>query len=256
MSKISFNKPITDTIQILKKVFDELEISAYLIGAQARDVWFLPKRSPRITQDIDWVIAHSNEDLFKELKKTLIENEGFTQMRNPLKLLSPHKIEVDLIPFDYPETPHFVGLHEIFERGTEGVTFDDGTTHRVATLPSIVLLKLIAWADKPEYRSKDVDDINYILEHFDIYVDDCFILFTEIEPEFISARTVGRKISHILGDSIALKNHIIKVLENQISQPDESKFIQIILNKSEKTAEFIVTQVKEMLIGLQETPPQ
>ena len=190
MSKISFEKQITSTIQTLKKVFDELEISAYLIGAQARDVWFLPKTSPRITRDIDWV--------------------------------------------------------------TEGVTFDNGITYQVATLPSIVLLKLIAYADKPEYRAKDVEDIAYIFANFDIYTDDSFPLFTELEPEFISARTIGRKINYIVSNSHNLKSHVIQIIENQITKPEKSRFIQIMIGKSEQTERFIITQLKELLKGLNE----
>ena len=252
MSKISFDKQVSKTIEILKKVFDELDISAYLIGAQARDVWFLPKRSPRITQDIDWVIAHSDENLFKELKKTLVEREGFSTTNNPLKLKDTDGNEVDLILFDYVETPHFLGLHEIFERGTEGVKFENNKTYLIATLPSIILLKLIAWDNNPDYRGKDVEDIAYIFDNFDIYTDDSYELFTEVDPQYISARTIGRKINYIIAESLDLKNQIIRIIENQIKNPDKSRFIRIILGKSDKTEQFVDTQLKELLTGINE----
>ena len=182
MLKITFEEKITNTIITVKKVFDELNISAYLIGAQARDVWFLPRRSPRITRDIDWVIANSNSDVFNELKMVLIEREGFTKTSNPLKISSPDGIDVDLIPFDFPDTPHFIGLTEIFERGTGSVIFNDGKTYQVATLPAIVLLKLIAWDNIPEYRGKDVEDIAYIFRNFDDYTDNDYMLFVKLNP--------------------------------------------------------------------------
>lgn len=252
MSKTIFDKEITGVIKILKKVFDELDISAYLIGAQARDVWF-SSQSTRSTQDVDWVIAHSDENIFKGLQKKLINEYKFSTTNNPLKFKSPNGIEVDLIPFDYIDIPHFIGLNEVFERGIEKVTFDDEELYNIASLPSIVLLKLIAWNDNPENRSKDIEDINFILKHFDIYTDDCFELFTEIEPELISARVIGRKIGYIIGNSIELKQRLIEIIKNQISQPHKSPMIRLMLSKSEKTELFIINQLQEVLKGINES---
>ena len=261
MSKTYFNEKMTTAFLTIQKVFDELDIDAYLIGAQARDVWFFPKKATRYTRDIDWIIANSNEDVFNEFKNILIQREGFTPTSNPLKIKSSDGIEVDLIPFDYPETPHFMGLYEIFERGTKGVSFDDGKVYQVATLPAIVLLKLIAWDNRPENRTKDVVDINYIMQNFDIHSDDFYdnhidlldIFDLDFESDFVRARVIGRKMSQIIADSLHLKNHIIKILENQIISPDKSKIIDIMVANTEKTENYALNQLKELLIGLNET---
>jgi predicted nucleotidyltransferase len=252
MLKISFEEKITNTIITVKKVFDELDIPAYLIGAQARDVWFLPRRSPRITRDIDWVIADSDSDVFNELKTILIEREGFTKTSNPLKISSPDGIAVDLIPFDFPDTPHFIGLNEIFERGTEGVIFNDEKTYQVATLPAIVLLKFIAWDNRPEYRGKDIEDITYILKNFDNYTDDDYMLFDEIEPELISARAIGRKINYIIGDSLDLKNHFVRILNALIADPKKNKITEIMIRGTDENEDFALSLLKEMLKGVTE----
>jgi predicted nucleotidyltransferase len=252
MQKKFSDKLTAKTFAILQNAFDELEISAYLIGAQARDVWFLPLKSPRISRDIDWVIANSNQVVFNELKTFLIQKERFSETSNPLKINSPDGIEVDLIPFDFPETPHFIGLHEIFERGTEGVIFDDGKTYQVATLPAIVLLKLIAWNNRPYYRIKDIIDITYILKNFGTYTDEDFILFTEIEAEYVPSRVIGRRINEIIDDSDELKIHVIQILEHQISQYFNSKLLQIIVANSEYSEETVLIMLKEILKGVTE----
>ncbi len=253
MLKISFEENITNTIITIKKVFDELNISAYLIGAQARDVWFLPHRSPRITQDIDWVIADSDGDVFNELKTILIEREGFKKTSNPLKISSPDGIDVDLIPFDFPDTPHFIGLNEIFERGTEGVIFNDLKTYQVATLPAIVLLKFIAWDNVPEYRGKDIEDIAYIIRNFDDYTDDDYMLFSDdLDPKIIPARAIGRRINYIIGDSLDLKNHFIKILEMQISKPKKNKITEIMIRGTDENEDFAISLLKEILRGVTE----
>lgn len=229
-----------------------MQISAYLIGAQARDVWFLPIKSPRITRDTDWVIADSNEAVFKELKTFLIEREGFSETHNPLKIKSLDNIEVDLIPFNFPDTPHFLGLREIFERGTEGVTFDDERTYQVATLPAIILLKFIAFDNRPEDRSKDILDIAYILRRFEDDSDEYFILLTEIQAELVPARLIGRKINHIIGDSLNLKSQLIKILETHVANPKKNKIAEIMIRGTDQNEDFAVLLLAEILKGVLE----
>ena len=252
----SFNEKITQTIKTIQGIFEELEIDAFLIGAQARDIWFLPKRNPRITKDIDWVIAHSNENLFKQLKTLLIEREGYTETTNPLRLKNPEGIDVDLIPFDYPDTPHFIGLHEIFERGTEEIVLSNAT-YRLATLPAIVFLKFIAWDNRPENRLKDIEDIVYIIKNYDIYsmdvLDNHHELYTELEPEYIGARVIGRKISYILGNSITFKHQIIGIIERQITLSSKSKIVQALQNQETEITEFGDLILKELLNGILES---
>lgn len=252
MNKIFSDKLTAKTFAILQNAFDELGIYAYLIGAQARDIWFLPIKSPRITRDIDWVIANSSEAVFKELKTFLIQQKGFSETRNPLKINSPDNIEVDLIPFDFPDTPHFIGLNEIFERGTEGVIFDDGKTYQVATLPAIVLLKFIAFSNRPEYRSKDILDIAYILRHFEDDSDEYFILLTEMQAELVPARLIGRKINHIIGDSLDLKNHFIKILEIHVANPKKNKIAEIMIRGTDENEDFAASLLAEILKGVLE----
>jgi predicted nucleotidyltransferase len=252
MSKTNFDKEIGQIIKTIKSCFDELHLSAYLIGAQARDIWFLPTKVPRITHDIDWVIAQSNEDIFNELKNILIDRYGFVATNNPLRLIAPHNIEVDLLPFDHPDIPSFLGLHEIFERGTEMIAFDKNEYYQIATLPAIVLLKFIAWHNNPEKRRKDIEDIAYIFQHYDIYTDECFELFTEIDPSLISARAIGRKINYIIGNSTALKNHITQIITVQIENPMRSKFIHIMNAITEKSEKDIINQLSQLLIGISE----
>ena len=251
--KKTFSDNLTaKTFAILQNAFDELEISAYLIGAQARDVWFLPMKSSRITRDIDWVLANSSVAVFNELKTFLIQQRGFSETSNPLKIKSLDGIEVDLIPFDFPDTPHFFGLYEIFERGTEGVTFDDGKTYQVATLPAIILLKFIAFDNRPEYRSKDILDIAYILRRFEDDSDEYFILLTEMQAELVPARLIGRKINHIIGDSLDLKNHFTKILELLIANPKKDKIAEIMIRGTDENEDFAVSLLAEILKGVLE----
>jgi predicted nucleotidyltransferase len=254
----SLNDKTSNIITTIQKVFEELDINAYIIGAKARDIWFSPKRSSRITKDIDWVIAHSDENLFKELRALLINREKYTETINPLRLKSPDGIDVDLIPFNYPTTPHFIGLQEIFERGTEEIILSDGLRHHVATLPAIVFLKFNAWDNRPEYRRKDIEDIVFIINNFDIYsneiLDYHYDLYNELDPKYIGARFIGRKIKYILGDADTFKEHIIGIIEKQLLLSTNSKIVQLFWSDNE-SEEFGIQVLEEILKGIREDNP-
>jgi predicted nucleotidyltransferase len=182
----------------LKRVFDIEKVPFYLIGARARDVWFLPLKQTRITLDIDWIVASSEKSVFENIKKRLITQEGFNRTQNPFTLLSSKGTTVDLLPFLETDAQHLAGLKEVFKRGTENVFFDDGSIYQVATLPAIVLLKLVAWHDRPEHRMKDLTDIALIFEsYFDLFADDIYDnhndLFEINSLDAIAAHVIGRK---------------------------------------------------------------
>jgi predicted nucleotidyltransferase len=210
----------------LKRTFDAAEVPFYLIGARARDVWFLPEKSFRITLDIDWIAASEDEGVFQDIRDKLVKVEGFQSTQNPFTMLSPKGTEVDILPFFKNTGQGLAGLREVYERGIQGVTFDDNATYQVATLPAIVLLKFIAWDDRPEYRLKDLWDIWTICEnYFDQFSEDIYDnhhdLFENRELIEIAAYVIGRKMKFIIGDSEHLRRRIITILtgkDNEIAQ--------------------------------------
>ena len=218
MSKFSFKdfeaEELPELFSTLKRVFGKADIPFYLIGARARDVWFLPEKQIRITKDIDWSVATEDKAIFQKIMTQLIDNEEFKSTKNAYTLLSPKGMEVDFSPF----FEALDGLEEVFERGTEGVIFDDNSTYQVATIPAIVLLKFLAWDDRPEHRLKDLRDIALILDnYFNTFSDDIYAYHTDlfgenVELEDIAAHVVGRKIKIIIGNSEDLKQRIMGIL--------------------------------------------
>lgn len=98
---------------------------------------------------------------------------------NSFVLLTPVGIQVDILPFGEIEINNEVkfegagltsikvnGFNEVYLAGTELVEPATGHTFKVATLPSIILLKFIAYDDRPEVRTKDARDIINIMLHF------------------------------------------------------------------------------------------
>ncbi len=124
-----------------------------------------------------------------------------------------------------------------------------------ATLPSIVLLKLVAWENLPEYRTKDLEDIYLLLqEHFDADLDkiyenhlDLFDLFDQNELQFLGARVLGREINKILNYSPAIKNQLLTILDQK------EKMAQIIIRKTDETDDSnIIGLLNELEKGMRE----
>jgi predicted nucleotidyltransferase len=255
MSKTIFENPeyFDHIFEAFTEAFQILNVEAFLIGAKARDVWFLPSRAYRFTRDVDWVLANDDEKTFQDLKQYLIHQKNYTLQSNGYSMLSPQGIKVDIVPF-VGTTLKLEGLQEVFERGAE---IPHGKTYRAATLPAIIFLKLLAWNNRPEERAKDIQDIADIMKrYFDLTDDDIFDnhndLFNERELDEIAARVIGRKISYILGDSLDLKQLIIQILERNIEDPNNSRMARIMVQVNEKSEHEAAHLLSEMLIGIKE----
>ncbi len=246
----SLDEKLKKTLASLHDVLAEMQIEAYLIGGQARNIWFMEKQpQPRITRDLDWAIL--DKEKLAQLKERLLEKENFTKTNNRNALISPDNIQVDMTAFEdsISEDEHLLGLYEVAQKGTQ--TFDfEGKSYQVATIPAIILLKLIAFSQRPEHRQKDIEDIAYMLHNFDIYQDEIYSLFLILEPEYISARYIGIKIKEIISESAHLQHIILGLLEKQIENPVESTMAQIMVKGTEKTEMFAIQQLSEMLTGL------
>lgn len=237
MSRKFSNSQVEAICNAVKQACTEAGTEAFLIGAQARDLWLYPKISSRVTKDIDWVVGASDNDTYQKVHDFLVQKAGFhVASSNPFKLLSSDGIQLDLLPMTSEELTHFVGLPEVLEFGSEKISIND-QDFRVATLPSIVLLKLVAWGNLPEYRTKDLEDIYLILqEHFDADLDkiyenhlDLFDLFNQNQLQSLGARVLGREISNIVKDSPSIKNQLLDILGKK------ELMAQIIIRKTDET---------------------
>jgi predicted nucleotidyltransferase len=260
--KTSFNKirqefQTHEILQALERGFIKYDIDYYLIGAVAREVWMsglnniTPKRT---TTDIDFGIFVRNKEQFDNLKNYLISKENFREYKeNPFVLIAANNMEIDIMPFGDIETAGKVivngtgmttlyvdGLKDIFDTGLPEVNFDDKITFKVCPLHGIVLLKLIAYDDRPEVRSDDLIDIADIIDnYFSIYDteifekhNDLFVEYESFDLIYISARVIGREIKKYLATNERIKQRIIDIF----------KIIQ--LGKNEKIAEIISINLK------------
>ncbi len=215
----------------------------YLIGATAISLQLLKEglRPARGTKDIDFAVMVSSFAQYDAIK-TSLKTKGFESVENPLTLYHTHyKTVIDLLPFgevEEKDTKQFVerqidlvilGFNEALGH-TEEIELGETLVANVPALPAILMLKLISWHDRPEWRSNDLYDLYLIIsKYFDMAGNEIFELHSDllnIEPfdrEMIAARLLGRKIAPYIKNSKKLKNRVLTILNQQIERAENSE---------------------------------
>jgi predicted nucleotidyltransferase len=246
-SRILLNK-ITDevVIELLRAVIPVLEtagIDYFVVGAFARDIEMLAKGytdpPSRKTEDIDLAVMVGSLAEYMALKTELAKLPDFEPSeKEPYRFIFKNAYEVDFLPFGAIANEKgqvILMAKNAFELNMPGfdavqpyvetVETIEGLKLRVSSLPGVVLLKLLAWQDRPE-REKDIHDIDHILKHFYLLHidemmatdDDLLDLYDDINPVFLesfSARYVGRQIGRMLGNYPSLRSRLRQLLEEQ-----------------------------------------
>lgn len=236
---------LKELFPLLDQAFTALNISYYVLGALARGAWYATaNKQARATRDIDLAIYVDSNEHYEELMATLVADYEFGTIKDaPFKLRTPFGYTMDFIPFGiesidekfeleegWDEPIYINGLEEVFESATvKAMDKEAGIEFNIASLPAILLLKLIAYDDRPEKRNQDPGDIReIILNYFDL--QDHFIwdkhndLFTEdnmdLELHEYSAIVIGRQMKDILAQNERLRDRILTILslENRTQQ--------------------------------------
>lgn len=251
-----------------------LGVDFYIIGALARDIWFSAEDvAVRGTKDVDLAAFVADHRQYQKLKERLIGVHKFNESKNnAFVLFAANGIQIDILPFGALEVQDGVavevkdlnqikvnGFKEVYEASVREVRVLDGKDYKVATLPGIVLLKLIAFDDRPEQRENDPLDILIIIEHYfnlqsDLIYDSHNDLFgdDQVTLKMIVARVIGREIRKPLQQNEKLKTRVIKILEEHIALAEKSKFILRMASIPYIEIELCVSYLKEILAGIKE----
>jgi len=265
---------LKETFDALEEAFAATGTDYYIIGALARDVWYSRgSKTFRQTKDVDFAVLVGSNDDYNAVKQYLKENKNFVDSKeNAFVMHTASGVQVDILPFGEIEIDDAVnfagagltsikvnGFREVYDSGTAEIKMKTGHNFKIATLPSIVLLKLIAYDDRPERRSKDPRDIaNIIAQFFDLQADLIYRehvdLFTEIDSEQtleeISAKVIGREIKKICATNQNLLGRLKQILQSHIDQNDESLFIRNMIAEARWTVEKSMQLLQNILLSL------
>jgi predicted nucleotidyltransferase len=269
-------------LQALERGFSKFGIDYYLIGAVSKDVWMrgvynFPTK--RATRDIDFAIFINEKGIYEQLSTYLVNEEGFTPIKdNAFALIWEDGVEVDLMPFGAIEDEnrkvtvegigytsiHVDGFKEVYDAGLPQIELENHHQFKFCTIPGIVLLKLIAWDDRPERRRDDILDISDILRHFfEMNQDNIYNhnndLFSDEQHEGdiskelleIAAQVMGRELKTIVQNSEVLIPRIKKILDNNIQDAATSNMAHIMIEYFDNTLEDNVKIIKAIRLGLE-----
>lgn len=186
MLSIRQEAPIDQTLhEVLSHVRDVaagLDVDFFVGGAMARDILLthvhgIPQS--RATRDVDLGVYVKEWAVFLELKKRLVEKARFKDAPGELQRLHFQGTPLDLIPFGgvsedgatiswppkHDEIMNIVGFEEAFEASIM-VDLGHDLVVRTCTLPSLAVLKLVAWKDRHNQSNKDANDFLLIAERY------------------------------------------------------------------------------------------
>ena len=253
---------IAEMLSALERGFEKFGIDFYLVGAVARDVWMhgINKIAPRrTTGDIDFAILINDKGVYEALTAYLVEKESFqSNKENAFVLLWKDKIQLDLLPFGDMEdgdgkvtvrgtgftSVDLPGFSEVYAQGLPEMELGGLHRFKFCTLPGIVLLKLIAWDDRPEIRRDDIKDISDILHHFfSMYDNEIWEhhadLFERADDnlQWIAARVMGREMKKIAMRNEKLFARIERILNANTVDLHSSRMAAIMVEYFANTVE-------------------
>lgn len=184
------NTYINPIIEI-KNVADALHIPFFIIGAFARDIimeYFHKIKAPRITMDIDFGIRVSNWNQFDQLITKLELSRKFKKTKEKQRIIY-EDILIDIVPFGNisnknekiswpPENKvimSVMGFNEVYNNSTLiRLQNNPSLEVKIPTIPGLAILKLLAWNDNFPNRSRDAEDLLFIMIKYE---------YTEIEEK-------------------------------------------------------------------------
>ncbi len=225
------NNPVDPSIVRVLRALDpiarEVDCAFFVAGATARDLILVNihgLRPGRATRDIDFGIAVENWDRFALLKERLVATRVFTSDRHALQRLTysdraaGYSIPVDLIPFrgvtvadgtiEWPPNRDIVlnvaGFEEALTSSVP-IEIEENLTVRVASIPGLMLLKLVAWFDRGHETDKDAADIYRLLMSYGdagntdrLYEHEMGLLEAAgFDVQVAGAALLGRDIAHL-----------------------------------------------------------
>jgi len=251
------NPLLKDLLKELNNVFGSLDMDFYVIGATARDIILsnlhdlIPNRK---TVDLDIAIAISDWNQFQIVEEKLIEKESFEKSKEQKQRFFYKTIyTVDIVPFgdvakkdgniywppDENTAMSVWGFPEMADTSIS-IEIDNEFVIKIASLPGLFILKLVAWKDRHLSGSKDAYDLALLLknyldintervvnEHYELYEAD------EFDQVIAGAQLMARDIESLIRKNEKTKEYLIEILNKEIALAEKSPLINQLLESDE-----------------------
>lgn len=246
-----------ESFDCIDEVMQELQLPYYLIGVSAIALELLKEgiQPSRGTKDIDFAVMISSIKEYEQISAAL-ETKGFNKVAAPWTFYSKQfKVAIDVLPFGEIEENytvnfnerytdlHVLGFREVMEEAVQ-VEIEEKIAN-IPPLPGMVVLKLIAWSDRPEERENDLSDILRIIQHYynlkwDEIVEKHFDTLDKdpFDQLLIAAEVLGRNSRLYLQKSEAISARVLKVLETNLEDASKSAIARDWARKLDQEIEY------------------
>jgi predicted nucleotidyltransferase len=265
----------------LQRLEAALGVSPTLIGAGARNVWLEiggKKQPNRMTRDIDFAVLATDLQNFEKITNYLVNNEGFG--RNPLQpysLFSPQQIQLDFLPYGAIEVHGEVTLagmksplqvHGLEDacNGAQDILYKGGGIVRVIPPEGIMLLKLIAFNDRPTHRGNDIDDLSMLLiSAFDLFLEDIqqnhWDILDRYEPNdtysfVVGAHYLGRKMRQLSHSNEVLVTRLTSIISEHLAQGLKGELSRALIQVHELDEPSSLSTLQSFSSGFQDLPDE
>jgi predicted nucleotidyltransferase len=194
----------------------------FVVGATARDILLShchEIKSYRATRDLDIGVEVAGWNEFRQLSQVLIATGCFKPTREPYRFMFGG-FPVDIVPYggispdnqtiawppDQQVIMNIMGFQEAYDYGvTVRMSEAPLLDVKVPTIPGMALMKIISWNDRYPERSKDAEDLLFLMEHYAeagneerLYEDEVELLQSEgFDQTLAGIRMLGRDIAYI-----------------------------------------------------------
>lgn len=259
-----------EVIEAIDEVMVRHNIPYYLIGVSAIALELLRdgKKPNRGTKDIDFAIMISSINEYDALSESLI-SKGFNKVKAPWTFYSEeYDAAIDILPFGEIEENdtiqfnerysdiHVLGFKEVLQ-DSKAIYIEEKIV-QIPPLPGMIILKLVAWSDRPEERDNDLSDILRIIEHyFELEFDEITEKYYNTFPEDesfdqlrIAAEVLGSKAKEYLKKSEALSTRILKVIHENLQEEEKSAIAREWARQKDWEIKYAYTILKAFQKGL------
>jgi len=239
-------------IKEIKKIADSLKIPFFIIGALARDIimeYFYEIKAPRMTMDIDLGIRVSSWNQFDQLINTLELSGDFKKLKERHRVIYKDII-IDIVPFGSisdknekiswpPENEvvmSVIGFNEVYNNSTLVRLQNNPILDvKIPTLPGLAILKLIAWKDNYPNRSKDAEDLLFIMKNYEsagisdkLYETELQLLESEdFDIQIAGIVLLGKEMSKICKNKTI--EYLRKIIDEETSENSKYNLIKDML---------------------------
>lgn len=228
--------------RLIDEVMIKHQIPYYLIGATAIALEYLERgqKVPRGTKDIDFAIMVSSLSQYEEIIKDLVD-KGFRKAKAPWTLyFEKENIAIDILPYGEIEENDTVNFNERYSDlhvlGFKEVLENSKTIQvneilaQIPSLEGIVILKLIAYSDRPEDRENDITDIlDVISKYYDLEWDDItnkhfdLLDVEDLDELKVASEAMGRNCRVQIARNSILEKRILAIIDSELENITRSR---------------------------------